>query len=53
MNQIQTLPTQKMTAQQKEAQIWKEIRSNRNKFESRYEGSFFGDFFGIAFKKSN
>lgn len=53
MNQVQTPPAQKMTAEQKEAQIMKEIRSNTTKFEPRYEGTFFGDFFGIAFKKTN
>lgn len=50
---MQTTPTSpiiKMTAQEKEAQIMKEIRASAVKYEPKFQGSFLGDIFGIAFK---
>lgn len=38
----------KLTAQEKEAKIMQEIRSNNAKFESKFETSFFGNIFGFA-----
>ncbi|KAG2734966.1 hypothetical protein G9P44_001180 [Scheffersomyces stipitis] len=43
-------PVVKMTAQEKEAQIMKEIRANNVKYESKFEGSFLGQVFGFAVK---
>ncbi|CAK7896907.1 hypothetical protein CAAN1_04S04918 [[Candida] anglica] len=40
----------KMTAQEKEALIMKEIRASSVKYEPKFEGSFLGNIFGIAFK---
>ena len=52
MLSIQSTTAKKMTAQEKEAQIMSEIRSQSVKYESKYEGSFLGELFGISFKKS-
>lgn len=46
-------PVVKMTAQEKEAQIMKEIRANNVKYESKFEGSFLGQVFGFAVKSGN
>lgn len=46
-------PVVKITAQEKEAAIMNEIRSNSVKYESKFEGSFFGDFFGFNVKAKN
>lgn len=42
----------KLTAQQKEAQIMNEIRSNSVKFEPKFETSFFGNFFGFSVRSN-
>ncbi|KAM9893474.1 hypothetical protein OXX79_009318 [Metschnikowia pulcherrima] len=47
-----TMNPTKMTAQEKEAQIMAEIRSNTVKFTPKYETTFFGNFFGFGFKSN-
>lgn len=39
-----------MTAQEKEAQIMSEIRSNNAKYENKFETSFFGNIFGFSIR---
>ncbi|CUM68400.1 uncharacterized protein PRCAT00006123001 [Priceomyces carsonii] len=43
----------KMTAQEKEAQIMKEIRASTIQFEKKFETSFLGNFFGFSIKSGN
>lgn len=43
----------KMTAQEKEAAIMNEIRSNNVKYEPKFQGSIFGEIFGFAVKSGN
>ncbi|CAH2352965.1 hypothetical protein CLIB1423_08S04874 [[Candida] railenensis] len=43
-------PVNKMTAQEKEAQIMQEIRASQVKFEPKFETTFLGQIFGISFK---
>lgn len=40
----------KLTAEEKEKLIIKEIKDSQVVYASKYEGSFFGEIFGLSFK---
>lgn len=44
------LAAKKITAQEKEAMIMNEIRSNMVKYEPKFEGSFLGNIFGFSIR---